>query len=334
MGWPPSTRPASSTAISSQTTSCGWKTAGCDLRLRPGDRRRRCPGRDGHDRDTALHGAEVLAGEPATSRSDVWAFGVVLHEIFFGRRPERKTSSFDGNAQGPIRPSSSIERAMLSLCEACLNESPAMRPEAALVGRPPVSASCLHQVREAAQTRDWLGPRRCRPVRDDGCRRPDPDRTLRAPGGPGVVGPGGGLHRGHARRMVRLRECPLQGRGTCSLLVAPQRSYGQAGLGGASACRGCRPDHRGAASFRARGRSVPIWLPADESRRSHGAICRSWPGRGLRYSTVRAGKRPRSPSDNARRRASLGRYRRVLVHRRRLACRRLLVALRIVLAPG
>ena len=71
---------------------------------------------------------EVLAGEPATSRSDVWALGVVLHEIFFGRRPERRSVSFDGAGRAPIRPGSSAERAMLALCERCLVDSPIERP--------------------------------------------------------------------------------------------------------------------------------------------------------------------------------------------------------------
>ncbi len=71
---------------------------------------------------------EVLAGEPATSRSDVWALGVVLHEIFFGRRPERRSVSFDGAGKGPIRPSSSAERSMLALCERCLADAPLDRP--------------------------------------------------------------------------------------------------------------------------------------------------------------------------------------------------------------
>ena len=71
---------------------------------------------------------EVLAGEPATSRSDVWALAVVLHEIFFGRRPERRSVSFDGSSRGPIRPNSSTERRVLALCERCLAESPMDRP--------------------------------------------------------------------------------------------------------------------------------------------------------------------------------------------------------------
>ncbi len=71
---------------------------------------------------------EVLAGEPATARSDVWALGVVLHEIVFGRRPERKTTSFDGSTRGPVRPATPLERTVLALCERCLSETAAERP--------------------------------------------------------------------------------------------------------------------------------------------------------------------------------------------------------------
>jgi hypothetical protein len=71
---------------------------------------------------------EVLAGEPATTRSDVWALGVVLHEIFFGRRPERRAVSFDGSTRPHPRPDSPVERAMLDLCEQCLADAPLDRP--------------------------------------------------------------------------------------------------------------------------------------------------------------------------------------------------------------
>jgi serine/threonine-protein kinase len=76
---------------------------------------------------------EVLNGDPATSRSDVWALGVVLHEIFFGQRPERRLVSFDGSSRGPLRPQSAMERRVLGLCEACLAESPLDRPSDARV---------------------------------------------------------------------------------------------------------------------------------------------------------------------------------------------------------
>ena len=71
---------------------------------------------------------EVLGGEPASTRSDVWALGVVLHEIFFGQRPERRSVSFDGSGRGPLRPSSSRERSLLALCERCLADAPLDRP--------------------------------------------------------------------------------------------------------------------------------------------------------------------------------------------------------------
>jgi serine/threonine-protein kinase len=76
---------------------------------------------------------EVLGGEPATSRSDVWALGVVLHEIMFGRRPERRSVSFDGSEKGPLMPRSTQERRMLALCERCLAEAPLDRPMDATV---------------------------------------------------------------------------------------------------------------------------------------------------------------------------------------------------------
>lgn len=71
---------------------------------------------------------EVLAGEPATTRSDVWALGVVLYEIFFGRRPERRSTSFDGSTRLAARSDSPVERSIQDLCERCLSEASLERP--------------------------------------------------------------------------------------------------------------------------------------------------------------------------------------------------------------
>ncbi|HXJ23718.1 MAG TPA: serine/threonine-protein kinase [Polyangia bacterium] len=93
---------------------------------------------------------EVLAGEPATTRSDVWALGVVLHEIMFGRRPERKAVSFEGTAKANTAPPGRVERAVLALLERCLEESSGIRPANATV----VSAEF-----DAALSRGWSARR-------------------------------------------------------------------------------------------------------------------------------------------------------------------------------
>jgi serine/threonine protein kinase len=73
---------------------------------------------------------EVVVGEPATTASDVWSLGVVLHEILFGRRPQWASSRNHGRVvQLPAAPDRSrTTMALTAICSDCLREDPASRP--------------------------------------------------------------------------------------------------------------------------------------------------------------------------------------------------------------
>ena len=80
---------------------------------------------------------EVVMGDPATMRSDVWGLGVVLHEIFFGMRPQWKVVG--RGYRRFVRPEAArttVERAVADLCGRCADDDPQSRPETAVeVGR-------------------------------------------------------------------------------------------------------------------------------------------------------------------------------------------------------
>ena len=108
---------------------------------------------------------EVREGDPATTRSDVWSLGVVLHEIFFGKRPERRTSRSGRACRGPDEDVFDVERAMLALCERCLADDPADRPADATRRRDVVRRAHAVAGRDLwsrARRRLALGRRRCR----------------------------------------------------------------------------------------------------------------------------------------------------------------------------
>jgi hypothetical protein len=71
---------------------------------------------------------EVAAGEPATRASDLYSLGIVLHELFFGRRPEWHASGGRRVRKDPPRMQDARERAIARLAGDCLEELPERRP--------------------------------------------------------------------------------------------------------------------------------------------------------------------------------------------------------------
>ena len=74
---------------------------------------------------------EVVRGAPPSRAADVWALGVVLHELCIGHRPEWQTSLFGpklrASQEGAGRRDSRLER----VWRACLAEDPRRRPSTA-----------------------------------------------------------------------------------------------------------------------------------------------------------------------------------------------------------
>jgi hypothetical protein len=93
---------------------------------------------------------EVVMGEVATQRSDVWSAGVVVHEIMFGERPRWRRSSLEPPSSAGLP---STERALHEVCVAILAEEPEERP---------ASAGALRQLVEDAIARPESQRRRRR----------------------------------------------------------------------------------------------------------------------------------------------------------------------------
>ncbi|HEY4188751.1 MAG TPA: protein kinase [Polyangia bacterium] len=76
---------------------------------------------------------EVVMGDPATARSDVWGLGVVLHEVFFGVRPRWKVVG--RGYRRYLRPEdvkTAVECAVADLCGRCADDAPDLRPASAI----------------------------------------------------------------------------------------------------------------------------------------------------------------------------------------------------------
>jgi len=73
---------------------------------------------------------ELIMGEQSSTRSDVWAMGVVLHELFFGLRPDWEWRDYRRVMRSPLTPDSNrVERRVFELCRAATIDIPEERPE-------------------------------------------------------------------------------------------------------------------------------------------------------------------------------------------------------------
>jgi len=76
---------------------------------------------------------EVVMGDPATKRSDVWGLGVVLHEILFGCRPQWKPAGRGYRRfMLPDEVTTPVQRATADLCGRCADDSAELRPTSAV----------------------------------------------------------------------------------------------------------------------------------------------------------------------------------------------------------
>ncbi|HVR61740.1 MAG TPA: serine/threonine-protein kinase, partial [Polyangia bacterium] len=106
---------------------------------------------------------EIVMGDPASSSSDVWALGVTMHEILFGKRPEWDLVGGERRFRSPLgKGAPAPERALAELCARCAAERPERRPAdagevLALLTRRKTPARAMPTVRTMRNRRSQLG---------------------------------------------------------------------------------------------------------------------------------------------------------------------------------
>jgi serine/threonine protein kinase len=76
---------------------------------------------------------EIVMGDPASFRSDVWALGVTMHEILFGKRPEWDVVDGERKLRMPLgKCASRLERTLAEVCAGCAAEHADQRPANAI----------------------------------------------------------------------------------------------------------------------------------------------------------------------------------------------------------
>jgi serine/threonine-protein kinase len=95
---------------------------------------------------------ETAMGGRADQRSDVWQVGAILHEIFFGDRPEWEHLDDRVSMKWPLPPDASpVEEELARLCRACLSQNPALRPPTAMAVAGRLAAAELARPRGAVE---------------------------------------------------------------------------------------------------------------------------------------------------------------------------------------
>jgi hypothetical protein len=97
-----------------------------------------------HGGTVAYMAPELARGEPAGVASDVWALGVIIHEIVFGCRPSWREGRF-GSTMAAVSDAAlePAERRVAEICQRCTHERGRQRPTAAEVGSLVADAAAL-----------------------------------------------------------------------------------------------------------------------------------------------------------------------------------------------